>query len=85
MVLFGTSSKGRETTGYAGSLEKRSRSSQEIDEKAKGEDLTEANVIDAGDGDEALLLVGAERTTEFSEEYYANLRRKLVRNQQYFI
>ena len=30
------------------------------------------------DGDEALHLVGAERTVEFSEEYNLKLRRKLV-------
>lgn len=30
------------------------------------------------DGDEALKLVGKERTVHFSEEYNAKLRRKLV-------
>ena len=32
------------------------------------------------DGDEALHLVGAERTAQFSEEYNLKLRRKLVSN-----
>lgn len=35
---------------------------------------------DESDMDEAMMLVGAERTTEFSEEYNAKLRRKLVSN-----
>jgi hypothetical protein len=30
------------------------------------------------EGDEALGLVGAERSTQFSEEYFLKLRRKLV-------
>ena len=32
-----------------------------------------------GSGDEALRLVGKERTAQFSEEYNRKLRRKLVR------
>ena len=41
----------------------------------------EADVLDVSsvDGDEALKLVGLERTAVFSEEYNARLRRKLVR------
>lgn len=34
--------------------------------------------FDVRDGDEALQLVGAERTAEFSEEFNARLRRRLV-------
>ena len=35
-------------------------------------------VLELRDGDEALKLVGAERSARFSEEYNARLRRKLV-------
>ena len=56
-------------------MEKRSQES--IDEK-KLEEKGDAIVLDATDGDEALLLVGTERTAEFSEEYNLKLRRKLV-------
>lgn len=38
-----------------------------------------ASVVDSVDGDEALHLVGRERTSQFSEEYNKRLRRKLVR------
>lgn len=38
----------------------------------------EKSSFEVADGDEALNLVGAERTTEFSEEYNRKLRRKLV-------
>lgn len=38
------------------------------------------SVAEADDGDEALRLVGKERTQEFSEEYNKRLRRKLVRS-----
>lgn len=34
--------------------------------------------IDFGDKDEALRLVGLERTAVFTEEYYARVRRKLA-------
>ncbi len=34
--------------------------------------------VDLRDKDEALRLVGLERTAQFTEEYYARLRRKLV-------
>ena len=37
-----------------------------------------ASSTDSADGDEALQLVGKERTAEFSEEYNLRLRRKLV-------
>jgi MFS transporter, ACS family, allantoate permease len=37
-----------------------------------------ASEISISKGDEALQLVGVERTTEFSEEYNRRLRRKLV-------
>lgn len=54
------------------SMEKRSRSSE--DEK-KDPELVEVSVYDA-DQDEALRLVGKERTTEFSEEFNLKVRRK---------
>ena len=34
--------------------------------------------VDLQDGDEALRLIGAERTTQFSKEYNEKLKRKLV-------
>ena len=37
------------------------------------------SVVESTDGDEALRLVGKERTAQFSEEYNKKLRRKLVR------
>lgn len=40
--------------------------------------LDEKFSVDLNDGDEALRLIGAERTSQFSEEYNAKLRRKLV-------
>lgn len=39
---------------------------------------TSSATFDAHEGDEALQLVGAERTAEFSEEFNARLRRRLV-------
>lgn len=48
---------------------------QSLDEKLS----TESIVVDLSQADEALQLVGAERTTQFSEEYNLKLRRKLVR------
>lgn len=47
-------------------------------EKADGND---ANSFNPTDGDEALRLIGVERTTEFTEEYNRKLRRKLVHSQ----
>lgn len=72
--------KRKTSEGDTSSVEKRSRSSEEKDEKvAEGVDTThEVASIDASEGDEALLLVGTERTQEFSEEYNAKLRKKLV-------
>lgn len=43
------------------------------------ETLNEKSSLDIQDGDEALRLIGAERTAQFSEEYNLKLRRKLVR------
>lgn len=40
--------------------------------------LDEKFSVDLSDGDEALRLIGVERTSQFSEEYNAKLRRKLV-------
>lgn len=48
------------------------------DEEKAGYDVT-VSVADSVEGDEALKLVGRERTAEFSEEYNRKLRRKLVR------
>jgi len=51
-------------------VEKRSHS-------AEGGSLDEKLSFDLQDGDEALRLIGTERTAQFSEEYNAKLRRKL--------
>ena len=55
--------------------------------KKKGHDQADVDALsfnsgtDAnGRGDEALKLVGRERTHTFSDEYNAKLRRKLVRS-----
>ena len=45
-----------------------------LDEKRPASELSSEFL----DGDEALHLVGAERTAHFSEEYNLKLRRKLV-------
>lgn len=49
-----------------------------VDEK-QAVDTETVSVLDSVHGDEALELVGHERTAEFSEEYNRRLRRKLVR------
>ncbi|KLO16326.1 MFS general substrate transporter [Schizopora paradoxa] len=61
------------------SIEKRSDGHEdEKREKVESADFgANVSVFEAGQGDEALKLVGAERTAEFSEEEYARLRRKL--------
>jgi hypothetical protein len=41
---------------------------------------SDAEAIDYTGGDDALQIVGERRQAEFSEEYYANLRRKLVKS-----
>ncbi|KAF5346292.1 hypothetical protein D9758_011513 [Tetrapyrgos nigripes] len=43
----------------------------------KDEDNSVETIISSADGDEALKLVGKERTTQFTEEYNRRLRRKL--------
>lgn len=48
-----------------------------VDEKRAVESET-VSFVDTLEGDEALQLVGRERTAEFSEEYNRRLRRKLV-------
>ena len=48
-----------------------------VDEK-QAETLEIASITDSVEGDEALHLVGRERTAQFSEEYNKRLRRKLV-------
>ena len=48
-----------------------------VDEK-QAETLEIASIADSVEGDEALHLVGRERTVQFSEEYNKRLRRKLV-------
>ena len=56
--------------------EKRASTEKVRDEE---KDADTVSVVDRADGDEALQLVGKERTAPFSEEYYKRLRRKLVR------
>ena len=48
------------------------------DEKCSRVDVEALSTIHSLDGDEALKLVGTERTVQFSEEYNRRLRRKLV-------
>lgn len=48
-----------------------------VDEK-RAVDSDTVSFVDTLNGDEALQLVGRERTAEFSEEYNKRLRRKLV-------
>ncbi|KAF8517835.1 MFS general substrate transporter [Gautieria morchelliformis] len=55
--------------------EKRRDMQSALDEKRPASELSN----DVYDGDEALQLVGAERTAQFSEEYNLKLRRKLDR------
>lgn len=56
-----------------GDVEKSKHSTEaSIDEKVSNDS------IDLGNGDEALRLIGIERTAQFSEEYNIALRRKLV-------
>ena len=59
------------------SIESEKVSSSPIDEKHVV-DSEVASVTDTLDGDEALELVGKERTQQFSEEYNKRLLRKLV-------
>ena len=54
------------------------RDSSREDEKGSRVDEEVASVVDSFDGDEALKLVGRERTAQFSDEYNRKLRRKLV-------
>ena len=46
-------------------------------EKRTGDSIGDG--VDLSVGDEALKLVGKERTVQFTEEYNARIRRKLVR------
>jgi MFS transporter, ACS family, allantoate permease len=59
------------------SLEAEKKSSSSVDEK-RAADAEVVSVDDTLNGDEALQLVGRERTEQFSEEYNRRLRRKLV-------
>lgn len=59
------------------SVESEKASSSPVDEKHVV-DSEIASVDGSLEGDEALQLVGKERTHEFSEEYNRRLRRKLV-------
>ena len=53
---------------------------QSGDEEKDGFDATvTVSAADSADEDEALKLVGRERTAQFSEEYNRKLRKKLVR------
>ncbi len=66
------------------------RKSLEVSEKASREDGKHevdeeiVSIVDSSDGDEALQLVGKERTAEFSDEYNRKLRRKLVRSYVFY-
>ena len=66
------------------SLEKRDSSGEKtprsIDEEKAFDATTTtiSEVAESSDGDEALRLVGRERTAQFSDEYNRKLRRKLV-------
>jgi len=55
--------------------DEKGRDIQSVEEKRPASELSSEPV----DGDEALHLVGAERTVQFSEEYNLKLRRKLDR------
>ena len=64
-------------------LEKRDSSDEKTprsidEEKAFDATTTVSEVAESSDGDEALRLVGRERTAQFSDEYNRKLRRKLV-------
>lgn len=61
-----------------GSVDTEKDSKEPVDEK-RVVDAEVASVTDSENGDEALELVGKERTQQFSEEYNRKLRRKLVR------
>ena len=62
------------------------RKSLDTDEKTRSRDEEKdaydvtVSVAESTEGDEALKLVGKERTAQFSEEYNKKLRRKLVRS-----
>ena len=65
------------------SLEKRDSSDEKTprsidEEKTFDATTTVSEVAESSDGDEALRLVGRERTAQFSDEYNRKLRRKLV-------
>lgn len=49
-----------------------------FDEKHVFDKEVNVSISDSIDGDEALKLVGKERSSHFSDEYNAKLRRKLV-------
>jgi len=52
---------------------------KEVEKKSHEEEsFNEKSSIDLDHGDEALRLIGAERTAQFSEEYNEKLKRKLV-------
>lgn len=75
-------------TSFSGrpSLEKRhsDKKSRTPDEEVKAFDtIGTVSVVDSVNDDEALKLVGKERSAEFSEEYYRKLRRKLVRSSSF--
>ncbi len=66
-----------------GSLERVSNHKSSVEDIVKDASVTDEkgdrSSIDLQQGDEALRLVGAERSAQFSEEYNAKLKRKLVR------
>lgn len=62
-----------------GLVDTRHDTKEPVDEKP-AIDAETVSVTDSENGDEALELVGKERTQQFSEEYNRRLRRKLVRD-----
>ena len=58
---------------------RKSKEKRDPDEKGGFGAIGTVSIVESTDGDEALRLVGKERTAQFSEEYNKKLRRKLVR------
>jgi histone acetyltransferase (RNA polymerase elongator complex component) len=73
-----TSDSLRERSSSHNSIEKVREQEQEHDQEEKHVGVTTTTSFDSSNMDEAMRLVGAERTAVFSEEYNAKLRRKLV-------
>ena len=61
------------------SLDMEKQESVTLEDPEKVQDVSTAESFDLGDRDEALRLVGLERSETFTEEQYLRVRRKLVR------